>query len=69
MGLMDGCCVLSCFSDGQWRIAGREEDDDDDDEQPEPTKKGENKSNKKAYILLYEDNEGDRMLVGDVPWE
>lgn len=21
------------------------------------------------YILLYEDNEGDRMLVGDVPWE
>ncbi|XP_021320041.1 auxin-responsive protein IAA25 isoform X2 [Sorghum bicolor] len=57
------------LSDGQWRIAGREEDDDDDDEQPEPTKKGENKSNKKAYILLYEDNEGDRMLVGDVPWE
>ncbi|XP_066326215.1 auxin-responsive protein IAA25-like [Miscanthus floridulus] len=54
------------LSDGQWRIAGRE---DDDDEQPEPTKKGGNKSNKKAYILLYEDNEGDRMLVGDVPWE
>jgi hypothetical protein len=23
----------------------------------------------KNYILLYEDNEGDRMLVGDVPWE
>lgn len=21
------------------------------------------------YILLYEDNEGDQMLVGDVPWE
>ena len=21
------------------------------------------------YILLYEDHEGDRMLVGDVPWE
>ncbi|XP_072965190.1 auxin-responsive protein IAA25-like isoform X1 [Typha angustifolia] len=21
------------------------------------------------YILIYEDNEGDRMLVGDVPWE
>ncbi|MQM06544.1 hypothetical protein Taro_039367 [Colocasia esculenta] len=21
------------------------------------------------YILLYEDNEGDRLLVGDVPWE
>ena len=58
------CCPA--FSDGQWRIAGRE---DDDDEQPEPTKKGGNKSNKKAYILLYEDNEGDRMLVGDVPWE
>ncbi|XP_066353853.1 auxin-responsive protein IAA25-like [Miscanthus floridulus] len=56
------------LSDGQWRIAGRE-DDDDDDEQPEPTQKGANKSNKKVYILLYEDNEGDRMLVGDVPWE
>jgi hypothetical protein len=26
-------------------------------------------SNRKTYILLYEDNEGDRMLVGDVPWE
>ncbi|XP_039122124.1 auxin-responsive protein IAA25-like [Dioscorea cayenensis subsp. rotundata] len=24
---------------------------------------------KNNYILLYEDNEGDRMLVGDVPWE
>ncbi|KAG6478578.1 hypothetical protein ZIOFF_062021 [Zingiber officinale] len=22
-----------------------------------------------SYILLYEDNEGDRMLAGDVPWE
>ncbi|WOL18779.1 hypothetical protein Cni_G27576 [Canna indica] len=22
-----------------------------------------------SYILLYEDNEGDRILVGDVPWE
>ncbi|URE19170.1 AUX/IAA family [Musa troglodytarum] len=22
-----------------------------------------------SYILLYEDSEGDRMLVGDVPWE
>ena len=21
------------------------------------------------YSLIYEDNEGDRMLVGDVPWE
>lgn len=21
------------------------------------------------YILVYEDNEGDRMLVGDVPWQ
>jgi len=64
-GWMDVVCCPA-FSDGQWRIAGRE---DDDDEQPEPTKKGGNKSNKKAYILLYEDNEGDRMLVGDVPWE
>ncbi|XP_020246625.1 auxin-responsive protein IAA25-like isoform X2 [Asparagus officinalis] len=25
--------------------------------------------NSSDYILLYEDNEGDRMLVGDVPWE
>ncbi|RLM60919.1 IAA25-auxin-responsive Aux/IAA family member [Panicum miliaceum] len=48
-------------SDGQWRIAGREGDDDDD----EPMKK----NRTKTYILLYEDNEGDRMLVGDVPWE
>lgn len=24
---------------------------------------------KKRYVLVYEDNEGDRMLVGDVPWE
>ncbi|KAL8522483.1 hypothetical protein ACS0TY_012596 [Phlomoides rotata] len=23
----------------------------------------------KEYTLVYEDNEGDRMLVGDVPWE
>jgi auxin-responsive protein IAA len=58
------------FSDGQWRIVGSEDDaDDDNEQQPEPTKKGGSKSNKKAYILLYEDNEGDRMLVGDVPWE
>lgn len=21
------------------------------------------------YTLVYEDNEGDKMLVGDVPWE
>lgn len=21
------------------------------------------------YTLVYEDNEGDRMLVGDVPWQ
>jgi len=49
------------LSDGQyWRIAGR----DDDDE--EPAKKNRTKA---SYILLYEDNEGDRMLVGDVPWE
>lgn len=57
------------LSDGQWRIVGSEDDADDDEQQPEPTKKGGSKSNKKAYILLYEDNEGDRMLVGDVPWE
>ena len=49
------------FSDGQWRIAAGREDDDDD----EPAKK----NRTKTYILLYEDNEGDRMLVGDVPWE
>ncbi|XP_020594375.1 auxin-responsive protein IAA25-like [Phalaenopsis equestris] len=23
----------------------------------------------REYLLLYEDHEGDRMLVGDVPWE
>ncbi|CAL4996195.1 unnamed protein product [Urochloa decumbens] len=57
------------LSDGQWRIAGKEEDDDDDEQQPELVKKKEPKSRKKTYILLYEDNEGDRMLVGDVPWE
>ncbi|CAO2169744.1 unnamed protein product [Urochloa humidicola] len=58
------------LSDGQWRIAGREEDDDDNDEQQQPElgKKGP-KNRRKTYILLYEDNEGDRMLVGDVPWE
>jgi auxin-responsive protein IAA len=59
-------------SDGQWRIAGREEDEDEDEEgrrqRPESGKKVPT-SNRKTYILLYEDNEGDRMLVGDVPWE
>ncbi|KAG2576182.1 auxin-responsive protein IAA25-like isoform X2 [Panicum virgatum] len=49
------------LSDGQWRIAAGREDEDDD----EPAKK----NRTKTYILLYEDNEGDRMLVGDVPWE
>lgn len=24
---------------------------------------------KGEYTLVYEDNEGDRILVGDVPWE
>jgi len=49
------------LSDGQyWRIAGR------DDDEEEPAKKNRTKA---SYILLYEDNEGDRMLVGDVPWE
>lgn len=24
---------------------------------------------KGEYTLVYEDNEGDRMLVGDVPWQ
>ncbi|CAM0146995.1 unnamed protein product [Urochloa decumbens] len=57
------------LSDGQWRIAVREDDDGDDEQrQPELVKKGP-KNKKKTYILLYEDNEGDRMLVGDVPWE
>lgn len=23
----------------------------------------------REYTLVYEDNEGDRMLVGDVPWQ
>ncbi|KAJ1266853.1 hypothetical protein BS78_07G011000 [Paspalum vaginatum] len=56
-------------ADAQWRIAGRE--GDDDEQQPEARKKQgtHTQQNKKAYILLYEDNEGDRMLVGDVPWE
>nr|CAB3481846.1 unnamed protein product [Digitaria exilis] len=39
--------------------AGREDDE-------ETTTK---KDGRKTYILLCEDNEGDRMLVGDVPWE
>ncbi|CAA6660163.1 unnamed protein product [Spirodela intermedia] len=25
--------------------------------------------NSTSYVILYEDNEGDQMLVGDVPWE
>ncbi|KAG8046310.1 hypothetical protein GUJ93_ZPchr0008g12006 [Zizania palustris] len=45
------------LSDGHGRIADR------DDEQ------GLEKGAKKRYVLVYEDNEGDRMLVGDVPWE
>ena len=38
-------------------------------------KEQEEKSNKGLlvgsgeYTLVYEDNEGDRMLVGDVPWQ
>ncbi|CAO2186631.1 unnamed protein product [Urochloa humidicola] len=74
-----GYASLSCalqgmfhgfLSDGQWRIAAGREDDNDDErqQQPELGKKGP-KNRKKTYILLYEDNEGDRMLVGDVPWE
>lgn len=49
------------ISDGHGRIATRE-----DEEQLEYHK---GKGTMKNYILLYEDNEGDRMLVGDVPWE
>ncbi|KAL5222771.1 hypothetical protein ABZP36_027484 [Zizania latifolia] len=45
------------LSDGHGRIA-----DTDDEQQLE-------KGAKKRYVLVYEDNEGDRMLVGDVPWE
>ncbi|OEL31512.1 Auxin-responsive protein IAA25 [Dichanthelium oligosanthes] len=57
------------LSDGEWRIAGGEDDDDDGERRrlAESVKKG--AKNRKTYILLYEDNEGDRMLVGDVPWE
>lgn len=54
------------LSDGQWRIASSgsgSSKDEDDERRVETTTK------KKTYILLYEDNEGDRMLVGDVPWE
>ncbi|KAF8712630.1 hypothetical protein HU200_028386 [Digitaria exilis] len=47
-------------ADGEWRIAAGREDDE------ETTTK---KDGRKTYILLCEDNEGDRMLVGDVPWE
>ncbi|GJN12654.1 hypothetical protein PR202_ga30949 [Eleusine coracana subsp. coracana] len=57
------------LSDAQWRIASSSgntnklyEDDKEHEQQQVETKK-------KTYILLYEDNEGDRMLVGDVPWE
>lgn len=59
------------LSDGEWRIAGREDGDDEQrrQKQPEPRKKQGPQQDKKTYILLYEDNEGDRMLVGDVPWE
>ncbi|KAI4972404.1 auxin-responsive protein IAA25-like isoform X2 [Hordeum vulgare subsp. vulgare] len=49
------------LSDGHGKIATRE-----DEERPEYHK---GKGTMKNYILLYEDNEGDRMLVGDVPWE
>lgn len=49
------------LSDGHGRIATRE-----DEEQLEYQK---GKGVVKNYILLYEDNEGDRMLAGDVPWE
>ncbi|KQJ94809.1 auxin-responsive protein IAA25 isoform X2 [Brachypodium distachyon] len=45
------------LSDGYGRIATR---DDEEDQLGMMIKN---------YILLYEDNEGDRMLVGDVPWE
>lgn len=49
------------ISDGYGRIATREDDEE------QVLEKG--KVGPKNYILLYEDNEGDRMLVGDVPWE
>ncbi|VAI88563.1 unnamed protein product [Triticum turgidum subsp. durum] len=49
------------LSDGHGRIATR-----GGEEQLEYHK---GKGTMKNYILLYEDNEGDRMLVGDVPWE
>lgn len=28
-----------------------------------------NANHEDRYTLIYEDNEGDRMLVGDVPWQ
>ncbi|KAL5230955.1 hypothetical protein ABZP36_029731 [Zizania latifolia] len=46
------------LSDGHGRIATRH----DEQQQLE-------KGTRKRYVLVYEDNEGDRMLVGDVPWE
>lgn len=50
-------CLTEKISDGYGRIATR---DDEEDQLGMMIKN---------YILLYEDNEGDRMLVGDVPWE
>lgn len=35
----------------------------------EKENKEETKAISDSYTLLYEDNEGDRMLVGDVPWK
>ncbi|KAF8668471.1 hypothetical protein HU200_052288 [Digitaria exilis] len=61
-GFMSGQDLLAliCVYDGQWRIAAGREDNEE-----ETT----TKDRRKTHILLYEDNEGDRMLVGDVPWE
>jgi auxin-responsive protein IAA len=51
---------------GQWRIPASADKDKDNEEQKVETTTTKKKT---SYILLYEDNEGDRMLVGDVPWE
>ncbi|GJN39879.1 hypothetical protein PR202_gb29029 [Eleusine coracana subsp. coracana] len=60
------------LSDAQWRIAsspGNNTDKLDEDDYKEQHEQQQVETKKKTYILLYEDNEGDRMLVGDVPWE
>ncbi|KAK3160584.1 hypothetical protein QOZ80_1BG0061520 [Eleusine coracana subsp. coracana] len=43
--------------------------DDDDEEEQAPVIGGAMDGGSGEYTLVYEDEEGDRVLVGDVPWE